>query len=494
MERTKTFVQTTVQTPPQVFPLSRRQRTFLITLSLLLGDGVALWLAFSGATLLRFFLLKYPLEQVNWGYYGQMALVYLGLGWVTFALFRLYSSRLLFGGLQEYGAVLNASTVTAVGLVMADFFLNRGAELSRGWWLALWGLSVTLAGFFRFGFRRLIYFLRRRGHFLRPAIIVNADEEGKALFEHLATNPSSGLRIRGFVDDHLPKGEEVVQGVRVLGGLEALEDLLRADDIEEVIVATGSLDQEQLLQIFRSVSPAYQARLRFSSGLFELLSTGLYIKELASVPLIEVEKVRITGMDAVLKFLLDYSLTLLGIILIAPLMLVLGIMVKIDSPGPIIHRRRVMGRNGTQFDAFKFRTMYVDGDKILAQYPELVEILMKEHKLKDDPRVTRLGRFLRRYSLDELPQLFNVLMGQMSLVGPRMISPPEVEKYGRWAMNLLTVKPGITGLWQVKGRSDVSYNDRVRLDMYYIRNWTIWLDLYLLAMTFPAVIKKRGAY
>lgn len=494
MERTKTFVQTTVQTPPQVFPLSRRQRTFLITLSLLLGDGVALWLAFSGATLLRFFLLKYPLEQVNWGYYGQMALVYLGLGWVTFALFRLYSSRLLFGGLQEYGAVLNASTVTAVGLVMADFFLNRGAELSRGWWLALWGLSVTLAGFFRFGFRRLIYFLRRRGHFLRPAIIVNADEEGKALFEHLATNPSSGLRIRGFVDDHLPKGEEVVQGVRVLGGLEALEDLLRADDIEEVIVATGSLDQEQLLQIFRSVSPAYQARLRFSSGLFELLSTGLYIKELASVPLIEVEKVRITGINALLKAVLDYVLAVMIMILGAPLFLVIMLAVRLDSPGPIFYRHRVLGLHGKEFDAFKFRTMYVNGDEILAQHPELKRAFEENWKLKDDPRVTRVGRLLRRTSLDELPQMVNVLLGQMSVIGPRFIARRELSKFGRWGTNLLTIKPGITGLWQVSGRSDTSYDERVRLDMYYIRNWTIWLDIYILLSTIPAVLSRKGAY
>ncbi len=153
-----------------------------------------------------------------------------------------------------------------------------------------------------------------------------------------------------------------------------------------------------------------------------------------------------------------------------------------------------MGVNGSQFNAYKFRTMRIDGDNMLEDQPELKAELESNFKIKDDPRVTRLGKILRKFSLDELPQLINVLRGEMSLVGPRMISPPEMGKYGKWGMNLLTVKPGLTGLWQVSGRSDIDYQERVRLDMHYIRNWTIWQDLYLIAATLPAVIKKKGAY
>jgi len=150
---------------------------------------------------------------------------------------------------------------------------------------------------------------------------------------------------------------------------------------------------------------------------------------------------------------------------------------------------------GRHFNAYKFRTMYVDGDTILQRSPELAAELRSNHKLKRDPRVTRVGRWLRRYSLDELPQLFNVLLGQMALVGPRMISPQEAEKYGRHKLNLLSVKPGITGLWQVNGRSELSYEERVKLDMYYIRNYSVWLDLQiLLVQTLPAVIRGQGAY
>jgi len=153
-----------------------------------------------------------------------------------------------------------------------------------------------------------------------------------------------------------------------------------------------------------------------------------------------------------------------------------------------------MGVNGKKFDAFKFRTMHVNGNAILEKYPELKKELAENHKLKHDPRVTKVGAFLRKWSLDELPQLLNVLRGEMSIVGPRMISPEETEKYTKWELNLLTVRPGITGLWQVNGRSDVSYEERVRLDMYYIRNWSIWFDIQLLIQTIPAVLKRRGAY
>jgi len=154
----------------------------------------------------------------------------------------------------------------------------------------------------------------------------------------------------------------------------------------------------------------------------------------------------------------------------------------------------VMGVNGKQFNAYKFRTMSSDGDQILAAHPELMEEYKNSFKIKDDPRVTRLGKFLRKTSIDELPQIFNVLNNEMSLVGPRMICPDELEKYNQWGMNLLTVKPGLTGLWQVRGRSDVSYEERVRFDMFYIRNWTIWMDLQIILQTIPTVIFRRGAY
>ena len=206
-----------------------------------------------------------------------------------------------------------------------------------------------------------------------------------------------------------------------------------------------------------------------------------------------VRAARING-DQTLKAVMDLSLTAIGLALISPLLLILAVIVKLDSPGPALYRRRVMGRGGAQFDAFKFRTMLVNGDEILSAHPELRAEWEREQKLKDDPRVTRCGQWMRKLSLDELPQLFNVLGGQMSLVGPRMIAPVELARYGDDATELLTVKPGITGLWQVSGRSDLGYADRARLDMEYVRTRSLWLDLKLLLLTLPTVLMKKGAY
>ncbi|MEJ5199277.1 MAG: sugar transferase, partial [Anaerolineae bacterium] len=183
----------------------------------------------------------------------------------------------------------------------------------------------------------------------------------------------------------------------------------------------------------------------------------------------------------------------LGLVLLGPLLLILGLVVRLDSPGPALYRRRVMGRGGTQFDAFKLRTMYVDGDAILAQRPDLWAQWQRDQKLHDDPRITRVGRWLRRYSLDELPQLINVLRGEMSLVGPRMFAAVELPRYGEHAAEILGVRPGITGLWQVSGRADLPHEERARLDLQYVRTRSFWLDLKLLLLTVPAVLRARGA-
>ena len=250
-----------------------------------------------------------------------------------------------------------------------------------------------------------------------------------------------------------------------------------------------------MLDLFRQYTQnGDELTIRLSSGLFEILTTGMRVRKIGYVPLMTLERTRITGVDAVLKRWLDLGGSLFGLLVAALPMALIAVLVKATSPGPVIYRRWVMGQGGRPVAAWKFRTMRVDGDAILAGRPELQEELHRAGKLKDDPRVTPLGRVLRRFSLDELPQFFNVLAGQMSLVGPRMITVEEWPHYGKWQHNLLTVKPGLTGLWQVSGRSDVSYEERVRLDMHYIRNYTIWLDLQLIFQTVVAVLRGTGAY
>lgn len=195
-----------------------------------------------------------------------------------------------------------------------------------------------------------------------------------------------------------------------------------------------------------------------------------------------------------LKYALDRVLAAAFIVMLAPIWLLLASVVRLSSPGPVIHRRRVLGYEGTLFDAFKFRTMVADADHRLREDPALRDEFVREMKVRDDPRLTPVGRWLRRTSLDELPQLVNVLRGEMSLVGPRMIAPEEADKYGAFLARRLSVRPGITGLWQVSGRQDVDYARRIELDREYLDRWSLWLDLAILLKTVPAVLTMRGAY
>lgn len=425
---------------------------------------------------------------------------YLGLGafliplWIAiYAMAGLYSRQNIHNGTREYALIFNATTV-GMFFVISISFLVPQFILARGWLLLTWVFVFLLAASGRFWMRRLVYRLRSKGLFLTRALIVGANEEARLLAEQFENRSASGLQVVGFVSDDAPVGTELRRNACVLGNLEQLEALSREHNIEEVIVTSSAVSSDDILRIFKLYGMAEGVNLHLSSGLYEIITTGLEIQQLASVPLVKVNRIRLTGVDQVLKGLLDYGLSILSMALVIPLSVIVSIVIKIDSKGPVLHRRRVMGVNGRDFDAFKFRTMYVNGDQILDSHPELKEELAREHKLKVDPRITRAGKILRKWSLDEVPQVFNILRGEMSLVGPRMISPEEMEKYQQLGMNLLTVKPGLTGLWQVSGRSDLSYEERVRMDMYYIRNWSIWLDLQIILRTIPAILSRRGAY
>jgi exopolysaccharide biosynthesis polyprenyl glycosylphosphotransferase len=346
----------------------------------------------------------------------------------------------------------------------------------------------------RFFLRRVVYWMRKQGYFVSYAIIIGANEEGCALAQQLLRWETSGLYILGFVDDNSSVGVRKYNELFNMGHSDQLDRIIRQYNVEELILVTSALPREQIIDLFKEFGMTNDVNLRLSSGLFEVVTTSVEVGDVLNAPLVRVNKVQLTGTDRVLKFILDYFLTIPILTFIFPLLLFIGLLVKLDSPGPIIHRRQVMGKNGKEFFAYKFRTMHVNGDEILNNNPKLKKELEQNHKLKEDPRITNVGKFLRQYSLDELPQLLNVLKREMSVVGPRMITFSEMKMYAKWGTNLLTVNPGLTGLWQVSGRSNTSYEERVRLDMEYIRTWSIWSDLYILWLTIPAVLKKDGAY
>lgn len=477
--------------------ISRPVQWRLYIISLALVDVVMVYLALWAAYQVRFstpipvFQLDVvPQPEVYWRLFflslPVFITIFIGAG--------LYNKKNLLGGITEYALVFRSTSISLFMLIILGF-LDPNFVIARGWLFVAWGLAFIFVAATRFLFRRLIYALRTRGFFVSPAVIVGANEEGLTLGKQLLNWATSGLDLIGYVDKKLPPGTQLFESQHVIGSVDELEYIVKQYRIEEIILATSAIStRDKMLEIFEKFGLSNDVNLRLSSGLYEVITTGLTVNEFAYVPLVYVNKVRLTGPDRLLKALLDYGITIPGLILISPLMLLIAILVKLDSPGPVIHRRKVMGVSGTQFHAYKFRTMHQNGEEILERHPELKEELEKTHKLKHDPRITRVGRILRKFSLDELPQLFNVLKRQMSLVGPRMISPEEMKEYSRWGINLLTVGPGITGLWQVSGRSDVGYEERVRLDMQYIRNWSMWLDLQLLFSTIPAVIRGKGAY
>jgi exopolysaccharide biosynthesis polyprenyl glycosylphosphotransferase len=477
--------------------ISRVWQWRLFVICLILIDALAVGLAFKIAYIVRFdsYISIFQLDaNPSPSFYQTLAFFLIPCWLVLFAFFGLYDRRNLLGGTIEYARILKAASTGLILVIFANFVWPEFI-LARGWLMVSWILSFGISTICRFSFRRVIYQFRTRGYFLSPAIIVGANNEGRSLAEQLTRWKTSGLQVIGFVDKKLPVETPVYDQMRVLGSVDQLTEIISQYGIEELILASSSITgRDRMMGIFQRYGIAGHVNVRMSSGLYEIITTGLSVKEFAYVPLVGINKVRLTGVDRFLKLILDYCVAVPVLVLSSPLLAIIALAIKLDSQGGVIYRRRVLGLHGRQFDAFKFRTMHANGDEILAAYPELESELAQNHKIKEDPRVTRLGKFLRKFSLDELPQFVNVLRREMSVVGPRMITPEEIEKYDKWHLNLLTVRPGITGYWQVNGRSDVSYEDRVRLDMHYIRNWSIWFDLQLLLQTIPAVLRRRGAY
>jgi exopolysaccharide biosynthesis polyprenyl glycosylphosphotransferase len=456
-------------------------------------DALALILTFVLAYLIRF-QLDLPIFQAGNEsplFYAHILLWVLPAWLVIFVLYRLYDRRFIFVGAQEYGRVFSSSTVGALGIIVIGFFYEM-PSVARGWLVLVWLLSIALVCTERFVVRRFVRQLHARGHLTTPAIIVGTNEEGRALADQLQHDPRSGMQLCGFVTTSAGEGDGPSNRLSILGNLDDLPALLNTWDSADLVIATTALTRAELLDLYRRFGHDERIELRLSSGLYEFRTTGVRVQEFSAVPLMTLERVRITGADAVLKTLLDYTTAWLALVALLPCLVLLAILVRLESGGPIIHRRRVLGRGGAQFDAFKFRTMISDrrAREAAIHFPER----RKADKAEHDPRITRIGRILRRTSLDELPQLLNVLRGEMSLVGPRMISPGEANLYGKWQFNLLTVKPGITGPWQTRGRSSLSYEERVRLSMDYIRNYSVWSDLEILVRTIPSVISGRGAY
>lgn len=388
--------------------------------------------------------------------------------------------------------ITNATAKVTV-LMLAVTFVFRPRYYSRAMLIEVGLLTIGLLALVRGAEGIAIAYLRRRGVGIKRVVIVGAGEIGRTVMRTIVARPDLGYRVVGFVDDNPDKGYTDIGRFKALGPLDNLPAILDEERPDEVIITLPWMYHRKIIGIVRECERR-NARARIVPDLFQMSLTQVNVEDLGGVPLIGVRTVSISKGALLVKQLIDVTVAAVGLLLCAPLFMLIALAIRLDSPGPVIFRQTRVGLRGRHFEIYKFRSMHVGAEEQQDMLADRNEADGPIFKIRDDPRLTRVGRILRRLSLDELPQLVNVLRGEMSLVGPRPPIPAEVEKYQEWHKKRLAAPPGMTGLWQVSGRSRLSFDEMVLLDIYYIENWSLWLDFKILMRTIPKVLLGEGAY
>ncbi len=481
--------------------LEHRQRTgwtqrrgWLVRRTLVLADVFGLSAAFVVAQLL--------FSDVNTGRIpaGLETLLFFATipGWVVIAkLYGLYSrdeERTDHSTVDDLPGVFHLVTVGA-WVLFAGAWLTRAAHPDVPKLVTFWGLAIgAIVG----GRAVARAFCRRTVTYLQNTVIVGTDEVGQLAARKILRHREYGINLVGFVDREPVKLEAGLEHLAVLGAPDGLPEVVRAFDIERVIIAFAGHSNEQTLELIRTLKDA-EVQVDIVPRLFELVSSNAGIHTVEGLPLVSLPPLRLAPSSRFLKRAMDVTVSLFGLVVLVPLFAVIALLIKLDSPGPAFFRQVRMGARDKTFEIVKFRTMAVGSETRRGALAHLNKHAAnggdaRMFKAPDDPRVTRFGRFLRRYSLDELPQLVNVLKGEMSLVGPRPLPLEEDRHVGSWARRRLDLRPGITGPWQVLGRSDIPFEEMVKLDYLYVTGWSLGSDLKLLARTVPVLFNVRGAY
>lgn len=475
--------------------MRRRSRKWVF--ARILGDALLINIAVFLAWYIRYELQSNLTLGEGFFYYPYTAYIPLALALtaLTIGILRfegLYAVARGRSYLDELYTLVNGTT-TAILLVMAFTFFIRPLVFSRALYVyAALLIAILLAG--SRAAQRLAYvYLRKRGMGVDRVLIVGAGELGRALMRNIVAQPDLAYQVVGFVDDDPERGSTDIGRFKALGGTDKLPDLLRDMLVDEVIVTLPWTAREKIIAMIELCQRSGIAA-KVVPDLFQLSLSYVAIDDVGGVPLLGVRETKMGLVDSAIKRSIDIVVGGLLLIIAAPIMLIVAILIRVDSPGPIIFSQKRMGRGGRAFCQHKFRSMRVGAEEERTRLRNLNEATGPIFKIRNDPRLTRLGRFIRRTSLDELPQLFNVLRGEMSLVGPRAPLPTEVEQYQNWHRRRLEVPQGMTGLSQVSGRSELTFDEQVMLDIYYIENWTPWLDLWIILKTIPTVLLARGAY
>lgn len=473
--------------------MRRRMVAALVT-----ADAAALLFALFAAGLIRFgsvgarVAFEDPLLDIS---FWELSIVVVPLWLCVIALTGLYDLDRVSAGISDAGRVARALSVGVVIIIFVTYAL-RMPGLSRGWLLLAWSLSIVCVVLVRMFLGAGVTYARLRGRMLQPVIVVGSNAESSDIIRILGANPGSGLVPIGCLTSSQAERLELDYcsgDVPVLGSAREIQQVIAETGSTSVIIASSAFDHDVLARMVAELRDC-DVDVHVSSGLFEVLTSRVLVSEIAGVPLITVKGAPLSKANLVVKRGFDLTVALAIIALGLPVWAVIALAIKVQSPGAVFYGQERVGRDGVRFKMLKFRSMYRDADARLAELQHANEASGPLFKMRDDPRVTPVGKFLRKFSLDEFPQLINVVRGEMSLVGPRPPLPHETEKYSRNDWRRLEVVPGMTGLWQVSGRSSLTFDEMVRLDIYYIENWSVGLDVNLLFRTVPAILLARGAY
>jgi len=461
-------------------------------LACLAGTGLAYLIRFGG-------FIEFEMKPLSTRPYLFITLI-LPVAWVTaMALNRAYEHRFLGGGSEEFRRVLNAA-VRFVALVAVGSYATK-AEIARGYLLVAFPTALVLTMVGRVMIRGRLHQLRQAGRCQYRVLVVGSGESGAALVRIAQRDRNTGWNAVGVCLDRAPGLHSAdrpdragfdLAGVPIVGTSDSLLDAIRRTRATAVAFSP-QIDGEQLRRALWALEGS-DVDVLVSSALTDVTGPRIHLRPVAGLPLLHVEEPELTGARRLMKTTLDRGLALTVVLCGLPVFVGLALAVRLTSRGPAIFKQTRVGQGGREFTMFKFRSMYVDADARLAELQASNEGAGVLFKMKDDPRVTKVGKILRKYSLDELPQLFNVLGGTMSLVGPRPPLPKEVAAYEKDVHRRLMVKPGLTGLWQVSGRSDLDWDEAVRLDLRYVENWSLAMDIIILWRTVFAVLKHEGAY
>lgn len=402
-----------------------------------------------------------------------------------------YEIRRISTGTSEYQRVLRAALNLAGSVAILGYL--AAMPMARTFLLTVIPLGALLMVVARYAGRKIVYRRRGRGEWTNAILAVGTSESVRQLVEVTRRNPQAGLRVVAACVEDTPIGSDLL-GVPVVGDVSQVVQAAELEGADVVAVAGSGLGPRRIRELGWALEST-GCSLVMAPGLTEVAGPRVHVSPVEGLPLMWVDQPQFSGMRRVIKRGVDALGAGLLLLLASPFLLLIALAVRLTSRGPAIYRSVRTGQDGRAFTVYKFRSMTVDADERLAEVAGHNEVPGGVlFKMRRDPRVTTVGRLLRKFSLDELPQLLNVLAGSMSLVGPRPPLPDEVQHYNPQAHRRLLVKPGMTGLWQVSGRSDLSWDEAVRLDLYYVENWSLTLDLAIIARTVWAVVRSRGAY